>query len=68
MAGIEDHFDKAFHGKSVAELADSPVDALKGVTEADGEHLKAAFGITTVRELGTNKFFLWAQDVAKQAG
>lgn len=67
MAGIEDHFDKAFHGKSPAELADAPVDALKGVTEADGEHLKAAFGITTVRDLGTNKFFLWAQDVAKQA-
>lgn len=68
MAGIEDHFDKAHHGKSAAELADSPVDALKGVTEADGEHLKAAFGITTVKDLGTNKFFLWAQDVAKQAG
>ncbi len=32
------------------------------------EHFKAAFGITTVEELGTNKFFLWAQEAAKQAG
>ncbi|MBT1003539.1 hypothetical protein KIH31_13085 [Paenarthrobacter sp. DKR-5] len=64
MAGIEDHFDMAYHGKSGEELASSPVSALKGVTDADAEHLKAAFGITTVKDLGTNKFFLWAQEVA----
>lgn len=67
MADIESHFDKAYHGKSVEELAAAPIDALHGVTEADAENLKAAFGIKSVRDLGTNKFFLWAQEVANQA-
>ena len=39
---------------------------LEGVNESDAEHLQA-FGITTVADLGTNKFFLWAQAVTKQA-
>jgi hypothetical protein len=30
------------------------VSALAGVTESDAEHLKAAFNITTVRDLGSN--------------
>ena len=58
---------KAYEGKSIAELADAPVAALQGVSDADAEHLKSAFGITTVRDLGTNKFFLWAQAIAKLA-
>lgn len=33
------------------------VAALAGVSEGDAEHLKAAFGIKTVRDLGTNKYF-----------
>jgi len=32
-----------------------------------GSDLKAAFNIKTVKDLGTNKFFLWAQAVAKLA-
>jgi hypothetical protein len=67
MAGIADKFDKAYETKSVDELADAPVAALSGVTDSDAEHLKAAFNITTVRDLGTNKYFLWAQAVAKLA-
>ncbi|MGU3432933.1 hypothetical protein ACNHUS_07925 [Actinomycetes bacterium M1A6_2h] len=64
MSGIADKFDKAYDGKSLTELADAPVDALKGVSEGDAEHLKAAFNIKTVRDLGTNKYFLWAQATA----
>lgn len=67
MGGIASKVDKAYEGKSLAELADAPVSALQGVSYADAEHLKLAFGITTVRELGTNKFFLWAQAIAKLA-
>lgn len=67
MAGIATKFDKAYETKSVEELAKAPVAALEGVSESDAEHLKAAFGITTVADLGTNKFFLWAQAVAKLA-
>lgn len=64
---IDAKFDKAYAGKSIADLADAPVDALNGVSEGDAKLLKEAFNIKTVRDLGTNKFFLWAQAVAKLA-
>ena len=35
----------------------------QGVSDSDAEHLKAAFGIDTIRELATNKFVLWAQAI-----
>lgn len=68
MAGVEAKFDKAWHGKSFEELADAPISAIKGVTDADAELLSKAFGIKTVRDFGTNKFFLAAQAVANLAG
>lgn len=67
VGDVTDKLDKAFKGKGLAELADAPVDALQGVSAGDAEHLKAAFNIETVRDLGTNKFFLWAQAIAKLA-
>ncbi|MFC5065899.1 hypothetical protein [Actinomycetospora atypica] len=67
MAGIDDKVDKAYEGKSLSEIADAPVEALQGVSEVDAKHLKEAFNITTVRDLGTNKYFLWAQSIAKIA-
>jgi hypothetical protein len=68
MQGIEGKLDKAYHGKSAQELADAPVDALYGVSPGDAELLAKAFGIKTVRDLGTNKFFLAAQAIAHLAG
>ncbi|WP_068149356.1 hypothetical protein [Rhodococcoides corynebacterioides] len=67
MAGIADKFDKAYEEKPITELADAPAASLQGVSDSDAEHLKAAFNIKTVRDLGTNKYFLWAQAVAKLA-
>lgn len=67
MAGITDKFDKAYESSSIDELATAPVSALQGVSDSDAEHLKAAFNITTVGDLGTNKYFLWAQAVATLA-
>jgi hypothetical protein len=67
MGDIAGKVDKSYETKSISELADAPVEALQGVTASDAEHLKAAFNITTVRDLGTNKFFLWAQAIAKLA-
>lgn len=67
MAGIESKFDKAYETKPVHELADAPVAALQGVSDSDAEHLAAAFNIKTVKDLGTNKYFLWAQAVATLA-
>lgn len=67
MGDIAGKVDKAYESKSISEIADAPVDALQGVSPGDAEHLKAAFNIKTVRDLGTNKFFLWAQAIAKLA-
>ncbi len=67
MSGFKDKFDKAFEEKSVDELVNAPVDALQGVSPRHAELLKEAFNIKTVGDLGTNKYFLWAQAVAKLA-
>ena len=67
MAGIESKFDKAYETKPVAELATAPVAALQGVSDAMAEKLQDALGVKTVKDLGTNKYFLWAQAVAKLA-
>jgi hypothetical protein len=49
--------DKAYESKSLAEILDAPVSALAGVSDGDAEKLAAAFGIKTVRDLGSNKYF-----------
>jgi hypothetical protein len=67
MAGIEAKLDKAHHGKTHEELADAPVSALNGVSDGDAEHLREAFNIKTIRDMGTNKFFLHAQAITKLA-
>ena len=59
--------DKAYEDKSLKEILDASPAALAGVTDKDAEHLAEAFNIKTVRDLGTNKYFLWAQAVAKLA-
>ncbi|ALG11857.1 hypothetical protein [Kibdelosporangium phytohabitans] len=56
-ADLAKQLDKAYEDKTVAEVLDSPVAALAGVSEGDAEKLAAAFGIKTVRDLGTNKYF-----------
>ena len=59
--------DQAYHGKGAKELADAPISAIKGVTDADAELLLKAFNIKTIRDLGTNKFFRTAQAIASIA-
>jgi hypothetical protein len=49
--------DKAWEDKSLAEILKAPPSALAGVSEADAEKLREAFGIKTVRDLGSNKYF-----------
>jgi hypothetical protein len=67
MLGLEAKLDKAWEGKSASDIANAPVSALAGVTEADAELLRQAFNIKTVRDLGTNKYFRWAQGIAALA-
>lgn len=63
MADITHLVDKAYEGNDFHQLADAPVDALEGVSANDATLLKQAFNIKTVRDLGTNKFFLRAQAI-----
>lgn len=65
---LDKALDKAYEGKSLEELLDAPVSALAGVSDGDAEHLAAAFGIRTVRDLGTNKYFAIAQALATLGG
>jgi ABC-type amino acid transport substrate-binding protein len=67
MGDLTTKLDKAYEGKSMADLAGAPVSALQGVSEGDAKALKEAFGIDTIRELGTNRFFLWAQAISNLA-
>ena len=57
---LDKALDKAYEGLSLTEILDAPVAALSGVSEGDAEHLAAAFGIKTVRDLGSNKLFATA--------
>ncbi len=69
-ADLDKILDKAYEEKSLTELVDAPVDALSGVSEGDAQHLKEAFNIKTVGDLGRNKYFRAAAalvDLAERA-
>ncbi|CAL9494743.1 hypothetical protein OOK44_17415 [Streptomyces cellulosae] len=56
--------DKAWADKSLQEILDAPVAALKGVSDRDGELLQEAFGVKTVADLANLKYVRWAQALA----
>jgi hypothetical protein len=58
---LDKALDKAYESTSQEELLNAPVAALAGVSDGDADHLAAAFGIRTVRDLGTSKYFAIAQ-------
>ena len=53
--------DKDWEDKTLAEVLAAPVGALSGVSESDAAALRQAFNITTVGDLGRNKYFRAAQ-------
>ncbi|UEM01257.1 hypothetical protein JL101_014665 [Skermanella rosea] len=64
MAAIESLkaiLDKTYEGMTPKQLMSQSPAALAGVTEGDALKLKEAFGIDTIEELATCKYFLWAQ-------
>ena len=65
---LDKALDKAYESKSLTEILDAPVSALAGVSDGDAEHLAAAFGIKTVRDLGSNKYFAVAGVLVALAG
>jgi hypothetical protein len=56
-ANMDSLLDKAYESNSLAEVLKAPVSALAGVSDSDAEALKSAFNITTVHDLGRNKYF-----------
>lgn len=67
MADMARHLDRAYENKDFDELADSPVDALEGLSANDAAALKQAFNITTIRQLAESKFVLRAQAIVNLA-
>jgi len=65
---LDKALDKAYEGKSLEEILDAPASALAGVSEGDAEKLEAAFGIKTVRDLGSNKYFAVAGALVALSG
>ena len=45
-------------------LVGAPVEALAGVSQGDAELLARAFGIRTIGDLATNKYFVAARQIA----
>lgn len=68
MANVDKFLDKAFEQHEFADLVKAPVSALAGVSDGDAEALKAALGISTIGDLATNKYVLWAQAITTLGG
>lgn len=67
MADLSKYLDKAYEMKSFEELAESPVEALEGLSKHDAELLGKAFGVRTIRDLAESKFVLRAQAIVNLA-
>lgn len=66
--GSFDSFVVAPHrGKTSAQIQALEVDALRGVSSGDKNHLEAAFGIQTVSDLASHAFVRWARAIKEDA-
>lgn len=59
--------DSAWQNKSFKEIANAPVNALRGISANDAKLLKQAFRIETVRDLANLKYPKWAEAIATLA-
>lgn len=57
---LDKALDKAYEEKPLKDILDASPAALAGVSADDAAALEKAFGIKTVRQLGSNKFFALA--------
>jgi hypothetical protein len=55
--------DKSVEDKPLKNILQMSPAVLAGVSEADAKALDQAFGIRTVEDLATSKFFHWAQTI-----
>lgn len=58
---------KAYEGYTPVELANAPVAALRGISEATGRKLKSAFGMDTIRDLASSEVFEQADGIVTLA-
>lgn len=63
VVDVTQYFIKDYEQKEFKELADAPVTAIEGLSDADAEKLQQAFNIKMVRDLADNKFVRVAQAV-----
>lgn len=52
--------DRAYEDKTLQEILNAPPSVLAGLTERHNQVLSEVFGIQTVGELGSNKYFALA--------
>ena len=64
---LDAFLDKAYENSTLADILAAPVSALAGVSEGDAQLLKNAFNVSTVGDLGKNKYFRAAQLLAELA-
>jgi hypothetical protein len=64
---INNVVDKKYEKLTLAEIANSPVDALQGLSAGDAELLKKAFNVKTVADLAKLKYVRWAQAICTLA-
>lgn len=57
---LDTALDKAWEDKSLEEILAGPPSALAGLTAEHDALLKEALGVTTVGQLGSNKYFALA--------
>ena len=57
------YLDKKYRDKSWSEVSNAPISAINGVSEKDGECLKQAFNIKTIKDFANNKFVHIAQTI-----
>ncbi len=62
-----DKLCKKYEGMSAKELLKAPVSALQGVSAADGDKLKEAFGIDNIKEMANLNFYRRAKEIAAEA-
>lgn len=67
MADLNKLLDKQYENADLEKLIKAPVAAIAGISDADAEALKRAFGIKTVGDLGHNKYFRAAEAIVQLA-
>ena len=63
----KDLLDKEFESTDITSLAEKPVHAIQGISEADAKLLIEAFNIKTIKDLATNKYVSIAETTVSLA-